>query len=81
MAPHCQHITLARTSASREVRKARSDQSVGGTSLVGVFHRGQLGVSNPRVYFAHSPGVTSLDIQRKIDIPLLDFVVGGEWIK
>ena len=29
------------------VRKAQPDQSVGGTSLVGVFHRGQSGVFNP----------------------------------
>ena len=42
VAPQCQHITLARTSARREVRKARPDQSVGGTSLGGVFHQGFL---------------------------------------
>ena len=80
-APQYQHITSARTSARREVRKARPDQSVGGTSLVGVFHRGQLGVSNPWVYFVRSPGVTSPDIRREIDIPLLDSVAGGEWMK
>ena len=80
-APQYQHITSTQTSARREVRKARPDQSVGGISLVGVFHRGQLGVSNPWVYFVHSPGVTLPDIRREIDIPLLDSVAGGEWIK
>ena len=62
-------------------RSGRPDQSVGGTSLVGVFHRGQSAVCNPRVYFVHSPGVTSPDIRREIDIPLLDSVAGGEWMK
>ena len=69
------------TSARREVRKAQPDQSVGGTSLVGVFHQGQSGVLNPRVYFIHSLDVTSLDIPREIDIPLLGSVAGREWIK
>ena len=45
---------------------------------MGVFHRGQSGVSNPLVYFVHNPGVTSLDIRREIDIPFLDSVAGGE---
>ena len=76
-APHFQHITSARTSARREVRKARPDQSVGGTSLVGVFHRDQSGVSSPWVYFIHSPGVTSLDIWRENWHPLVG--LGGGW--
>ena len=76
-APQYQHITSARTSARREVRKARPDQSVGGTSLVGVFHRGQSGVSSPWVYFIRSPGVTSLDIRRENWHPLVG--LGGGW--
>ena len=76
-APQYQHITSARTSARREVRKARPDQSVGGTSLVGVFHRGQSGVSIPWVYFIRSPGVTSLDIRRGNWHPLVG--LGGGW--
>ena len=43
-----------------------------------VFHRGQLGVFNPGVYFIHSPDVTSLDILREIDMPLLGSVEGWE---
>ena len=54
----CQHITLARTSAGREARKARPDQSVGGTPPMGVFHHGQSGGFNPWAYFIHSPDVT-----------------------
>ena len=41
--PSANTSLLARTSARREVRKARPDQSVGGTSPVGVFHQGQSG--------------------------------------
>ena len=81
MASQCQYITLARTSARRKVRKARSDQSVGGTSLVGVFHQGQSRVYTPQVYFSHSPDVTSLDVPREIDNPLLGLVARGEWIQ
>ena len=77
VAPQYQHITSARTSARREVRKARPDQSVGGTSLVGVFHQGQSGVSSPWVYFIHNPGVTSLDIRRENWHPLVG--LGGGW--
>ena len=48
---------------------------------MGVFHQGHSGVFNSQVYFIHSPDVTSLDIAREIDIPILDLVAGGEWIK
>ena len=48
---------------------------------MGVFHQGQSGVSNPQVYFIHSPDVTSPDIPRKTDVPLLGSVADGEWIK
>ena len=81
LASHYQHITLVWTSAQQEVRKARPDQLVGGTSLVGVFHQGQSGIFNPWVYSIHSPDVTSPDIPQEIDIPFLGLLAGGEWIK
>ena len=40
--------------------RARPDQPVGGTSLVVVFHQGQLGILSPQVYIIHNPDVRSL---------------------
>ena len=56
MAPQCQHVTLAWTSARGEVKKVQPDQSVGGTSLVGMSW-----VVSSWVYCIHSPYVTSLE--------------------
>ena len=49
--------------------------------LWGCFTGVSRGCLTPEYILSIALGVTSLDIRREIDIPLLDSVAGGEWIK
>ena len=48
---------------------------------MGVFHRGQSGVSTPEYILSIALVSLRWISGEKIDIPLLDSVAGGEWIK